>query len=47
MKSRPRFQAHVDDEGRLVFPAEVASRYGLRPGAQILVEDGANALRLR
>jgi len=41
------WQAYVDAEGRLVFPPEVAARYGLRPGAQVLLEEGTNALRLR
>lgn len=40
-------QAYVDAEGRLVLPPELAVRYGLRPGAQVLLEEGTNVLRLR
>jgi len=47
MKPRPRLRAHVDEEGRVIFPPEVAARYGFTPGAQICVDDGANNLRLR
>jgi len=47
MSLRPEFRAHVDEEGRLVLPPEVVSRYGLRPGAQLRIEDAANGLRLR
>lgn len=38
--------AVVDSEGRLVLPAEVAARYGLRPGARARIEPGANDMRL-
>jgi MoaA/NifB/PqqE/SkfB family radical SAM enzyme len=31
----------------MVLPPEVVSRYGLRPGAQLRIEDAANGLRLR
>ena len=37
----------MDEAGRLVLPPEVASRYGLRPGVQLGIENGANGLRLR
>ncbi len=38
--------AHVDEQGRLVLPPEVAARLGLVPGAQVRLEDTANGLRL-
>ena len=47
MNPPSEYQAYVDDEGRLVFPLELAARYGLKPGARIRVDDGANGLRLR
>jgi MoaA/NifB/PqqE/SkfB family radical SAM enzyme len=47
MKGRPRFRAQVDDEGRLVLPWEAVSRFGLKPGVQLEIEDGGNHLRLR
>ncbi len=31
----------------MIFPLEVVSRYGLRPGAQFRIEDGEKGLRLR
>jgi len=31
----------------VIFPPDVASRHGLRPGAQIRIDDGANGLKLR
>ncbi|MER3458213.1 MAG: hypothetical protein C4309_05935 [Chloroflexota bacterium] len=38
--------AEVDQEGRLVLPSEVASRYGLKPGARVRLDQKANTLRL-
>jgi MoaA/NifB/PqqE/SkfB family radical SAM enzyme len=46
MKLKPELRAHVDYEGRLVLPAEVVSRFGLKPGAQVLIDEGGNNLRL-
>ena len=39
--------AQVDDEGRLILPSEVASRYGLKPGAQLRIDEEAHGLYLR
>lgn len=47
MKLKPELSAHVDEEGRLVFPPEVISLFGLRPGVQVRLEEGANGLHLR
>lgn len=47
MDLRRESQAHVDEEGRVIFPREVASHYGLRPGAQLRIDDGAIGLKLR
>lgn len=38
--------AEVDDQGRLVLPSEVVSRYGLRPGAKVRLDEGNNFVRL-
>lgn len=38
--------AKVDQEGRLVLPPEIASRYGLKPGARLRLNQNANTLRL-
>jgi MoaA/NifB/PqqE/SkfB family radical SAM enzyme len=38
--------AEVDDEGRLVLPADVVSRYGLNPGAKVRLDEGTNFVRM-
>lgn len=38
--------AEVDQEGRLVLPPEVTSRYGLKPGARVRLDENTNSLRL-
>jgi MoaA/NifB/PqqE/SkfB family radical SAM enzyme len=40
-------RATVDSEGRIILPPEIGSYYGLRPGAQIFVEEVVNGLKLR
>ena len=47
MNLEPERRAQVDDEGRLVLPPEVAAHYGLKPGAQLQIDEGANGLHLR
>jgi MoaA/NifB/PqqE/SkfB family radical SAM enzyme len=47
MKLKPELSAHVDDEGRLVLPPEVASRYGLKPGVEVCIDEGRNSLSFR
>ena len=37
----------LDEAGRLAFPAEVAARFGLEPGAPVEIEEEAGSLRLR
>ena len=37
-------RASVDPEGRIVLPPEIVSRYGLRPGAEIFIDEAANGL---
>ena len=37
----------LDETGRLAFPVEVATRFGLQPGAPVKVEEEAGSLRLR
>ena len=41
------WKAHVDEEGRLVLPQELASRYGLKPGARIPVDERPAGLTIR
>jgi MoaA/NifB/PqqE/SkfB family radical SAM enzyme len=47
MKLKPASHARVDDEGRLVLPTEIVSRYGLKPGTAVYIDDGSNGLCLR
>lgn len=37
----------IDEAGRLAFPAEIAARFGLAPGAPVEIEEEAGSLRLR
>ena len=37
----------VDAQGRLVLPAELAGRFGLRPGARVSIDEGPHGLLLR
>ena len=47
MKLKPELRADVDDGGHLVLPPELASRFGLKAGTQVLVDEAGNGLRLR
>src|SRR5208282_6941253 len=47
MKPKAELPAYVDDEGRLVLPRELASRYGLNPGSRISLDERPNGLGLR
>jgi MoaA/NifB/PqqE/SkfB family radical SAM enzyme len=46
MESRSTVWAEVNEQGHLVLPAEVAARYGLRPGARVRLDTGQNDVRL-
>lgn len=47
MLSRREFQVEVDDDGRLVVPAEMAERLGIKPGATLHVEVNGTGLHGR
>jgi len=42
-----QWRGHVDKKGRLVLPPEVASRYGLKPGAEVCIDEERDSLSLR
>ena len=42
-----QWRGHMDKKGRLVLPPEVASRYGLKPGAEVCVDEERDSLSLR
>lgn len=44
--NRPVF-ATVDEQGKLVFPPEIAERFGLEPGSQVEIIEGCNTITLR
>jgi MoaA/NifB/PqqE/SkfB family radical SAM enzyme len=41
------FEADIDEQGRIRLPHELANRFGLNPGAKILLEKSGYGLRLR
>ena len=41
-----KIQADVDEEGRLVLPKDLVSQYGLKPGAQVLIDEKATGLHV-
>ncbi len=47
MNSKPGRHARVEQDGRLALPPELIARYGLKPGAEVWVDDDLNTLRLR
>jgi MoaA/NifB/PqqE/SkfB family radical SAM enzyme len=38
--------AEVDEQGRLVFPPEVAARFGIRPGSKVRLDEDNNLVRM-
>jgi MoaA/NifB/PqqE/SkfB family radical SAM enzyme len=47
MNLKPELIAQVDDEGRVVFPLDITTRYGLAPGARVRIDENGNGLHLR
>jgi len=45
--SRLELRATVDPEGRIILPPEVRSRFGVRPGVEIFIDEVAYGFRLR
>jgi bifunctional DNA-binding transcriptional regulator/antitoxin component of YhaV-PrlF toxin-antitoxin module len=46
MKERSEFPIEIDDQGRGILPPEMVSRYGLKPGTKLSLEDGGNGFGL-
>jgi bifunctional DNA-binding transcriptional regulator/antitoxin component of YhaV-PrlF toxin-antitoxin module len=44
---RGGWQAEIDREGRMVVPPELARHFGLKPGAQVRMEETMTGLRMR
>lgn len=47
MSPDKEWYAQVDEEGRLILPSEVASRYRIKPGVRVHLDENANGLRVR
>jgi len=46
MKTKKDVQAEVDQAGRLILPPELASCYGLKPGARIHISDAGSGIHI-
>jgi MoaA/NifB/PqqE/SkfB family radical SAM enzyme len=46
MNQKQLIKASIDECGRMVFPPEIASRFGIRPGIDVYLEEGNNEIRL-
>lgn len=46
MKNQLLIKTHVDEDGRLIIPRELASRFGFTPGADVYIEEGNNEIRM-
>lgn len=46
MNSKPTLWGEVDEQGRLVFPPEMAAQFGLQPGAKFRLENGGNRIQM-
>lgn len=46
MNQKQLIKAQIDEQGRLVFPPEIASRFGIEPGIEIHLDEGSNEIRL-
>ncbi len=47
MGKRQQSRAQVDEDGRLVLPADVTARYGLKPGTSVCIDEAESGFRLR
>jgi MoaA/NifB/PqqE/SkfB family radical SAM enzyme len=46
MNQKQLIKASIDEQGRMVFPPEVASRFGIQPGIEVYLDEGSNEVRL-
>ena len=47
MKSKSDSQVHIDEQGRLIIPRELADRYGFSPGSKVSVMQLPHSLIIR
>ncbi|MBI5965799.1 MAG: radical SAM protein [Chloroflexi bacterium] len=46
MNQKQLAKARIDEDGRMIFPPEIASRFGIKPGTEIHLDEGSNEIRL-
>lgn len=46
MNQKQLIKASIDEHGRLAFPPEIASRFGIKPGMDVYLDEGSNEIRL-
>jgi MoaA/NifB/PqqE/SkfB family radical SAM enzyme len=46
MNQKQLIKASIDEHGRLVFPPELALRFGIQPGTAVYLDEGSNEIRL-
>ena len=46
MNQKQLIKASIDEHGRMVFPPEVALRFGIQPGIDVYLDEGTNEVRL-
>ncbi len=46
MNQKQLIKVSLDEHGRMVFPPELAARFGIKPGIEIQLDEGSNEIRL-
>src|SRR5512139_2383711 len=46
MNQKQLIKASIDEQGRMIFPPEIAARFGIKPGTEIHLDEGNNEIRL-
>jgi MoaA/NifB/PqqE/SkfB family radical SAM enzyme len=46
MNQKHLTKARIDKDGRMIFPPEIATRFGIKPGIEIHLDEGSNEIRL-
>ncbi|MEW6400589.1 MAG: radical SAM protein [Chloroflexota bacterium] len=46
MNQKQLIKAHIDEQGRMVFPPEIAARFGIKPGIEVHLDEGSNEIRV-
>lgn len=46
MNQKQLITARIDEQGQMIFPPELAARFGIKPGVEIQLDEGSNEIRL-